>query len=195
MLLALVSMILDGTNIEYQTNTTQAALTIAQLLKFNAVCHQRKAKTVSVWHSLAHKTPVPIYVGLQVHAHTHERELIDNLSHLGMSISYDCILRLSTEMGNAVCKMYELENIVCLPMICLIITLMCHQCLLESKAHQYLLELQLVSNETITNPTKKRKQMVEEYIQNITWPRNRSTKKYFLGCLSCKPLSEEGLIC
>ena len=41
-------MILDGTNIEYQINTTQAALTIAQLLKFNAEHHQRKAKTVSV---------------------------------------------------------------------------------------------------------------------------------------------------
>ena len=33
LLLALVSMILDGTNIEDQVNTTQAALTIAQLLK------------------------------------------------------------------------------------------------------------------------------------------------------------------
>ena len=48
LLLALVSMILDGTSIEYQINTTQASLTIAQLLKFNAVHHQRKAKTVSV---------------------------------------------------------------------------------------------------------------------------------------------------
>ena len=87
LLLALVSMILDGTNIEDQINTTQAALTIAQLLKFNAVRHQRKAKTVSVRHSLAQETPVPVYVGLQVHAHIHKRELIDNLSHLGMSIS------------------------------------------------------------------------------------------------------------
>ena len=48
LLLVLVSMILDGTNIEDQINTTQAALTIAQLLKFNTVHHQRKAKTVSV---------------------------------------------------------------------------------------------------------------------------------------------------
>ena len=115
LLLALVSMILDGTNIEDQINTTQAALTIAQLLKFNAVRHQRKAKTVSVRHSLAQETPLLIYVGLQVHAHTRKRELIDNLSHLGMSISYDRVLRLSTEMGNAVCKMYELQNIVCPP--------------------------------------------------------------------------------
>ena len=75
--------------------------------------HQRKAKTVSVRHSLAQETPVPIYVGLQVHAHTRKRELIDKLSHLGMSISYDRVLRLSTERGNAVCKMYQLENIVC----------------------------------------------------------------------------------
>ena len=42
LLLALVSMILDGPNIKDQISATQAALTIAQLLKFNAVRHQRK---------------------------------------------------------------------------------------------------------------------------------------------------------
>ena len=32
-----------------------------------------------------------------------------------MSISYDRVLRLSTDVGNTVCKMYELENAVCPP--------------------------------------------------------------------------------
>ena len=40
LLLASVNMILDGPNIKDQISTTQAALTIAQLLTFNAVCHQ-----------------------------------------------------------------------------------------------------------------------------------------------------------
>ena len=115
LLLPLVSMILDGPNIKDQISTTQAALTIAQLLKFNAVRHQRKGRTMIVRHSPAQETPVPIYVGLQLHAHTRKRELIDNLCRVGMSISYDRVPRLSTDMGNTVCKMYELENVVCPP--------------------------------------------------------------------------------
>ena len=70
---------------------------------------------MTVRHSPAQETPVPIYVGLQLHAHTRKRELIDNLCRVGMSISYDRVLRLSTGMGNTVCKMYELENVVCPP--------------------------------------------------------------------------------
>ena len=108
-------MILDGPNIKDQISTTQAALTIAQLLKFNAVHHRRKGRTMIVRHSLAQEIPVPIYVGLQLHAHTRKRELIDNLCGVGMSISYDRVLQLSTDTGNTVCKMYELENIVCPP--------------------------------------------------------------------------------
>ena len=70
-----------------------------------------------VRHSPAQETPVPIYVGLQLHAHTHKRELIDNLCHVGMSISYDCVLWLSTDTGNTICKMCELEKVVCPPTI------------------------------------------------------------------------------
>ena len=32
-----------------------------------------------------------------------------------MSISHDRVLQLSTDMGNTVCKMYKLENVVCPP--------------------------------------------------------------------------------
>ena len=48
LLLALVSVILDGPNIRDQISTTQTAFTIAQLLKFNAVRHQRKGRTMIV---------------------------------------------------------------------------------------------------------------------------------------------------
>ena len=114
LLLAFVSMILDGPNIKDQISITQAALPIAQLLKFNAVRHQRKGRTMIVRHSTAQETPVPIYVGLQLHAHTRKRELIDSLCRSGMGI-YDRVLWLSADMGNTVCKMYELENVVCSP--------------------------------------------------------------------------------
>ena len=55
-----------------------------------------------VRHGPAQETPVPIYVGFQLHAQTHKRELIDNLCRVGMSISYHRVLWLSTDMGNTV---------------------------------------------------------------------------------------------
>ena len=106
LLLALVNMILEGPSItDHCEDTTPAALSIAQLLKFNSVKHKRKkATTDSVRHNTAQETPVPTYVGLMLHAHTRKKELVDRLHHLGISISYDRVLRLSAQMGNRVCK-------------------------------------------------------------------------------------------
>ena len=87
LLLALVSMILDGPIIKDQmTDTTTAAVTIAQMLKFNSVKHRHKQSTSAsstVRHRLAQETPVPIYIGMMSHVHTHKRELVDRLSQLG----------------------------------------------------------------------------------------------------------------
>ena len=66
LLLALVSMILDGPNIKDQISTTQAALTIAQLLKFNAVRHQRKGRTMIVRHRTLFVHPLCVEICLQL---------------------------------------------------------------------------------------------------------------------------------
>ena len=67
--------------------------------------HQRKRKgrTMIVRHSPAQETPIS--VSLQLHAHTHKIELTDTLCLVGMSISCDRALRLSTDMENTVCKL------------------------------------------------------------------------------------------
>ena len=68
-LVALVSMILDGTNIggDQELTTPQSALSIAQLLQFNSHARQRK-DSLSSRHVLNNKTPLPIYLGLEHHA-------------------------------------------------------------------------------------------------------------------------------
>ena len=70
LLLALISMILDGSSIKDQmTNTTTATVTIAQMLKFNNVKHKRKQSTPAsstVRHRPAQEMPVPIYIGLML---------------------------------------------------------------------------------------------------------------------------------
>ena len=112
-LLALVDMVLHGPNIKIQMDgpSTQTAASIAQLLKFNNVKHRQQQKrstsTVgtktqehpAVRHATSQETPVPMYIGLMLHTETHKRELADKLFSLGLSISYDRVLRLSAEMG------------------------------------------------------------------------------------------------
>ena len=73
LLFALVNMILEGPSIKDQIEaTTPAALSIAQLLKFNSIKHRHTQDTThSVRHTTTQETPVPTYVGLMLHAHTH----------------------------------------------------------------------------------------------------------------------------
>ena len=103
-LLALVNMILEGPSVHDQNKaSTSAALSIAQLLKFNSK-HKRKQATPTVRHSIDQETPVPIYIGLMLHAHSRKRDLVDRLYSLGMSISYDRVLCLTAQMGSSVCE-------------------------------------------------------------------------------------------
>ena len=119
LLLALVNMILEGPSIKEQSeDTTPAALSIAQLLKFNSIKHRRTqdpSHSVIVKHMTAQETPIPIYIGLMLHAHTCKKELVNRLNHLGISISYDRVLRISAEIGNRVCEQFHREQVVCLP--------------------------------------------------------------------------------
>ena len=122
-LVAMVNMVLDGPSIKNQSlsSSTQAALSIAQLLKFNSVKQRRKqgaTKTQeppAVRHSTSQETPLPTYVGLMLHAETRKRGLVDKLFSLGLSISYDRVLRLSAQMGNSMCQLYHIEQVVCPP--------------------------------------------------------------------------------
>lgn len=125
-LLALVSMVINGTNIKTLTNDTpkvQSALTISQLLMYNSSIRRRKkdkdktvnSPSVNVKHSQERETPLPIYLGLMVHTKTRKRELVDTLFSLGLSISYDRVLELSTDLGNEVIRFYESEKAVCPP--------------------------------------------------------------------------------
>ena len=57
-----------------------------------------------------------IYLGLMTHAETWKGTLVDKLYNLGLSISQDRVLELSTDMGNSVCARFESEaRVVCPP--------------------------------------------------------------------------------
>ena len=118
LLLGLVSMIPEGPSIKDQmADITPAALAVAQILKFNIIKHKRTrgTSTVSVRHNIAQETPVPTYIGMMLNAHTCKRVLIDRLSHLGISISYDRVFQLSIQLGKSVCQQFHREQVVCPP--------------------------------------------------------------------------------
>ena len=48
-------------------------------------------------------------------AETRKRGLVDKLFSLGLNISHDRVLRLSAQMGNSVCQLYHIEQVVCPP--------------------------------------------------------------------------------
>ena len=57
--------------------------------------------------------PLPIYVGISVQAKTRSRDLVEALHNLGISISYDRVLAISTDLGNKVCWRCTDESAVC----------------------------------------------------------------------------------
>ena len=116
-LLELVAMILNGPNIKAQLTTSsdipQTVLTIAQLLMHNSLVRHRENQATSTKHNLERETPLPIYLGIMIHTKTHKRELVDDLYELGLSISCNRVLSISTELGNKVCHHYRMERAVC----------------------------------------------------------------------------------
>ncbi len=88
-LLALVSMVLYGTNITTQTSsefTPQPALTLSQLLQYNCLVRQRQTATTTR-HSQDRETLLPIYLGIMIHKKTRKWALVDTLFNLGLCIS------------------------------------------------------------------------------------------------------------
>lgn len=54
-----------------------------------------------------------MYVGLSVFAKTRKQQLVDMLHENGLSISYDRVLELSVQLGEAVVAQYEVDGVVC----------------------------------------------------------------------------------
>ena len=115
----LVSMIEHGLDIESQLENcvTTSDQAIAQLLQFN--CHRKvpKESASSQRHSPDRDTPFAVYVGLLVFAKTRKRQLIDTLFQYGICISYDRVIEISTQLGEAVVQRYLEEGVVCPPIM------------------------------------------------------------------------------
>ena len=84
----LISMILYGSDLKGEISESQACNTISQLLLHNTK-KQKGASKSSGRHNYQREPPVPLYIGLNLHTQTRNKELIDNFEKLGLSVSYD----------------------------------------------------------------------------------------------------------
>ena len=109
-------MLLEGPNIVKQTDRPVRfeALTIAQLIRHNSVKHRRKSLSTTAHHGHNQDMPLPLYVGMMLYAQTRKRGFIDKMFELGISILYDRVLQLSTDLSNCVSKCCK-ENQVVVP--------------------------------------------------------------------------------
>ena len=88
--LAPVKMVL-ASRIRWQTQPQQhlpfpKCSSLINSVKYKRTCETIRS-SVTVRNRVAQETPGPTYIGMMVHARAHKRELVDRLSHLG--ISYD----------------------------------------------------------------------------------------------------------
>lgn len=112
----LVSMILNGPDVKQQdTNDSQACLTISQIILFNF-----KKKGLAAGksrHSMNYETPLPLYIGLDIHTRLRSKKIVTELHELGLSVSYDRVLQLENQLATAVCLHTQKEGVVCPPQL------------------------------------------------------------------------------
>ena len=96
----LISMIIKGPTTKIDPADSQACLTVSQLVVFNSVSRvrDRPDSTGSTHHIRARECPLPIYAALKIHGTTRDKSLIETFYKLGICISYDRLLSISTEI-------------------------------------------------------------------------------------------------
>ena len=109
-------MILYGTELTSDAYS-QPALSLSQLIMFNCI-NRSKESSKSLHHLKSRETPLPVYLGMMVHCQTCKRDLVDKLFHLGLSVSYDRVLAISTSLANGLNEQYEEQGVVCPPALC-----------------------------------------------------------------------------
>ena len=112
-------MIMGGPTIKGDSGENQACLTVSQLLVFNTISRFRDKSdnindTIHHTHHVRNREcPLPIYAARKIHGATREKSLIDTFYKLGMCISYDRLLSISTDINNSVIDRYDRDGVVC----------------------------------------------------------------------------------
>ena len=106
-----ISMLLNGPDVQHQDNQeSQACLTISQLVCFKI--KSRRPSSESHRYFKDRETPLPLYIGLNIHIQTRSKKILNGLDKLGISISYKRVIEVENSLGSAIYKRFEDEGIV-----------------------------------------------------------------------------------
>lgn len=97
-MLHLISLILDCASIrdDYNANSKKVAVNLGQLIKFSKVKHKGQTSSATL-HSKKYETPLPVKIGLMVHAKTRKESLAEKVAVEGLSISYSRVQEIFYE--------------------------------------------------------------------------------------------------
>ena len=116
-LIHLVGLILEGaTHYDNISKGTEiVALNLAHLLRFNAIKHKRRDEAINRRHSKMNEPPLPVLLGLMIHAKTRKKSIVETFATLGLSISYRRVQEIQDIITGTLCQKYEQDGLVCLP--------------------------------------------------------------------------------
>ena len=107
-----LSMLLSGPHVRNQDDDeSQACLTISQLVCFNI--KSKRSSAESSRHFKDRETPLPLYIGLNIHSLTRSKKLLNRLHRLGISINYNHVIELENCLASSVCTRFEQDSVVC----------------------------------------------------------------------------------
>ena len=64
-------------------------------------------------HRRERECMLPVYTALKIHGETRKRSLVEVMHKLGLCISYDRVMDISTDLANSVTAQFEKEGVVC----------------------------------------------------------------------------------
>ena len=116
-LVQLISLIIEGGDLDrtISSNLERIACNVSQLIKFNAVKRTRLSNVTNFRHSSKNKPPLPVIIGLTVHAKLKKKAIIQHLAVEGICVSYDRVMTIRRMIANQVCKNYQKEEGIVYP--------------------------------------------------------------------------------
>ena len=99
---------------QIQHGASESDLSISQLLQYNCFAEYKEGTDVHR-HSKNRETPFAVYMVLYVFAKIRKRQIIEMLHENGLSISYDRVLEISAQLGEAVVAQYVEDGVICPP--------------------------------------------------------------------------------
>lgn len=110
-----ISMVLNGLDLNVQEEDAQPCLTIGQGIVFNTKkkgAKKNEGNQKKVRHSAQREPPLPIYLGLNIHASLRNKTLINKLYRLGLSISYDRVIEIEDLVAKSIIERSMIEGCV-----------------------------------------------------------------------------------